>query len=76
VSRECTKDDVEVNVAAGGSGTGITASYGNGSYSTFADNKLEGRKLPMAVTADLLAQFADRPVVGMAGLTGRRTFSP
>jgi uncharacterized protein (TIGR03435 family) len=73
-SSEAPKD-VHVNVAAGGSGTETTVSYGNGAYSKLANNRFEGRKLPMAVMADSLAQFADRPVVDMTGLSGNYDFT-
>jgi uncharacterized protein (TIGR03435 family) len=67
----------ERNVAVGAprSGAGATVSYGNGSSFTFADNKFEGRKLPMATIADALARFADRPVVDMTNLKGNYDFT-
>jgi uncharacterized protein (TIGR03435 family) len=64
-----------VNVAAGGNGAGTTVSYGNGSYLTLADNKFEGKKLPMTIMADALARFADRPVVDMTNLKGDYDFT-
>ena len=64
-----------VNLAPSASGAGTTVSYGNGSYFTFGNNKFEGRKLPMATMADVLARFADLPVVDMTDLKGNYDFT-
>jgi uncharacterized protein (TIGR03435 family) len=63
------------NIAASGSSAGATVTYGNGSYFTVGDKKFGGKKLPMAITADALARFADRPVGDMTDLKGNCDFS-
>jgi uncharacterized protein (TIGR03435 family) len=45
-----------------------TVNYGNGSYFTFADNRIEGRKLRITAMADGLSRFTDRPVIDMTNL--------
>jgi uncharacterized protein (TIGR03435 family) len=62
------------NVAASGGPEGVSISLGKGSFFTFADNHLTGKKLAMASFADLLARFVDRPVVDQTGLKGRYDF--
>jgi len=64
-----------VNVTASGSSRGVFLNLGGGSYFTFADNKLEAKKLDMPRFCDTLARFMDRPVVDMTGLTGRYDIS-
>jgi len=59
-----------VDVTASGSARGVTVNLGRGSYFSFADNKLEAKKLTMTAFADTLARFMDRPVVDMTGLQG------
>jgi uncharacterized protein (TIGR03435 family) len=63
------------DVTASGGPQGVTISLGNGSFFTFADNKLEGKKLDMPRFAETLARFTDRPVVDMTGLKGNYDFS-
>jgi len=63
-----------VNVSATGSRAGISINYGNGSYFTFADDRLEGHKLTAPAMADVLSRFSDRPVVDMTGLQGTYDF--
>jgi uncharacterized protein (TIGR03435 family) len=63
-----------VNVAASGHPGGVSINYGNGSYFTFGDDKLEGHKLTAARTADVLSRFTERPVVDMTGLKGKYDF--
>jgi uncharacterized protein (TIGR03435 family) len=58
------------NVAASGSAAGVSVDLGRGSSFTFANNKLEVKRLPAARFSDLLARFVDRPVVDMTNLTG------
>jgi uncharacterized protein (TIGR03435 family) len=53
---------------------GITVDYGNGAYFTFADNKIEGRKLSFSSLAPALSAFMDRPVVDMTNLAGKYDF--
>lgn len=64
-----------VDVAAVGTGSGTTVNYGNGSYFTIGDNKLIGKKLPIAIMVGILARFADRPVVDMTNLKGNYDFT-
>jgi uncharacterized protein (TIGR03435 family) len=63
------------SVAVSGSNAGTTVTYGNGSYFTIGDNKFVGKKLPIAIIADALARFADRPVVDMTNLKGNYDFT-
>lgn len=62
-------------VTASGGASGTTVSYGNGSYFTLADDKVEGRKLTMQLLADLLARFVDLPVVNQTGVDGAYNFT-
>jgi uncharacterized protein (TIGR03435 family) len=66
---------VPVNITASGAHEGTTINLGNGASFTAADDRFEGTKLTMANTADLLARFADRPVVDMTGVKGRYDFT-
>jgi uncharacterized protein (TIGR03435 family) len=65
----------DVDVKAQGGRGGVNVDLGRGSYFGFADNKLTGKKLDMTRFADLLAMFADRPIVNMTDLKGRYDFS-
>jgi uncharacterized protein (TIGR03435 family) len=65
----------DVNVTAQGGRGGVSVNLGNGSFFTFADNKMEGRKLAMQSFADTLARFMDRPVVDMTELKGVYDFT-
>ena len=62
-----------MNVAV--TGGSVTVTYGDGSYRTIGNNKFEGKKLPMAIISETLAQYADRPVVDMTGLNGNYDFT-
>lgn len=62
------------SVAAKSVAGGVTVNYGNGAYFTFAADRFEGRKLPAPAMADVLARFADRPVVDMTNLKGNYDF--
>jgi uncharacterized protein (TIGR03435 family) len=62
------------DVTAAGGPQGVTINLGNGSYFTFADNKIEGGKLDMPRFAETLARFTDRPVVDMTDLKGHYDF--
>ena len=64
-----------VNVSVSGGRGGVTANYGNGSYFTIADNRIEARKMQMTYVADMLARFEDRPVVDMTELKGKYDFT-
>lgn len=59
-----------VNVTASGGRGGTMVNLGKGSYFSFANNRIEGKKLTMVQFADLLSRFVDRPVVEMTQLTG------
>lgn len=63
-----------VNVSATGERRGVSINYGNGSSFTFADNRLEGRKLSASQMADVLSRFTEKPVVNMTDLTGNYNF--
>ena len=54
-----------LNVNASGSAAGVFVDFGNGSFYSFADNKLVGHKLTMALIADTLSRYVDKPVVNM-----------
>ena len=63
------------DVTANGGPQGVNLSFGNGSFFSFADDKIEGKKLDMPRFAETLARFTDRPVVDMTGLKGNYDFS-
>jgi uncharacterized protein (TIGR03435 family) len=56
-----------MNVSATGSAAGVFVDLGQGSWYTFADNKLIGHKLTMGRIADTLSRYMDKPVVDMTG---------
>jgi uncharacterized protein (TIGR03435 family) len=64
-----------VNVAAAGSAQGVSVNLGGGSYYSFANNRLEGKKLTTGRFVDILARFMDRPVVDQTGLTAPYDFA-
>ena len=64
-----------VNVAAAGSAQGVGVNLGGGSYYSFANNRLEGKKLTTTRFVDILARFMDRPVVDQTGLTAPYDFT-
>jgi uncharacterized protein (TIGR03435 family) len=57
-------------VAASGSAAGVSVDLGKGAAFTFANNKMQVKRLPTSRFADVLARFVDRPVVDMTNLTG------
>jgi uncharacterized protein (TIGR03435 family) len=59
-----------VDVAAAGSAAGVAIDLGNGSRSTFADNKFEAHKMTMDQLASILERFVDRPILDLTGLKG------
>ncbi len=59
-----------VDVAATGGPSGVSVSFGPGSYYTFADNRFEAKRLSMAAVALSLERYETDPVVDMTGLTG------
>jgi uncharacterized protein (TIGR03435 family) len=56
-----------LNVSASGSAAGVFVDLGQGSWYSFADNKLVGHKLTMERIADALSRYMDKPVVDMTG---------
>jgi uncharacterized protein (TIGR03435 family) len=63
------------NVQASGSSQGVNLSLGHGSFFTFSNNQIEGKRLLMSSFVDVLARFMDKPVVDMTGLPGRYDFT-
>jgi uncharacterized protein (TIGR03435 family) len=63
-------DDGTVNVAATGSNAGVSVNLGGGASYTFANNKLEGKKLDMPTLVDTLETYMDRPVVDHSNVKG------
>jgi uncharacterized protein (TIGR03435 family) len=59
-----------VNVSAEGGARGTTVKFGRGAYFSLADNKFEARKLTIALLADSIGRFVERPVVDMTDLKG------
>lgn len=59
-----------VDVAATGSGAGVAVNLGGGASYTFANNKLEGKKLDMPTLVDTLETYMDRPIVDQSNLNG------
>lgn len=53
---------------------GAILRYGKESVFAFVDNKIDVKKLPMAIFAEWLSRYMDRPVVDMTGLKGRYDF--
>jgi|SRR5579883_630832 len=57
-----------VNIKASGGRDGVNLNYGHGTTFSFANNKIEGRRLTMPIFAEILGRFTDRPVVDMTKL--------
>lgn len=72
--KESAPDDgaasAATTVRASGSANGVSLDLGKGSSFRFADGKLEAKKVTMAVFADTISRFVDRPVVDRTGLKG------
>jgi uncharacterized protein (TIGR03435 family) len=64
-----------VDVTASGSAAGTTVNFGNGSYFSLRDNKIEGKKLTMAALASTLTRFVDRPIIDMTDQKGYYDFT-
>jgi uncharacterized protein (TIGR03435 family) len=60
----------DVNVTGGGSAAGISINLGNGSSYTFADNKLDVKKMNMLQFTTSLERYMDRPVIDHTDLKG------
>jgi len=58
-----------VTVKASGGREGVNLNYGHGTTFSFADNKIEARRLVMPLFAEILGRFTDRPIVDMTKLT-------
>jgi uncharacterized protein (TIGR03435 family) len=63
------------NVSAGGSAKGVGINFGHGVSFTFANNQFVATKMTMAMFAENLERFADRPIVDETGLTGQYDFT-
>jgi uncharacterized protein (TIGR03435 family) len=64
-----------VDVAVVSRPGGVTINYGNGAYFTFADNRLEGRKMRLGRIANALTPYMDRPVIDMTNVKGNSDFA-
>lgn len=64
-----------VSAAASGGIRGVNVNLGYGSSFTLANNKIEAKKLTLTEFSDIMARFADRPVVDMTNTPGRFDFS-
>ena len=69
-----SKKPVEVRLSGGG-GRGGVIDFGGGTYFALPHYRLEGRKLPMDIFADLLGHLTDRPVIDQTGLSARYDFT-
>jgi uncharacterized protein (TIGR03435 family) len=70
---EAAKGAINVN-ATGGRG-GVSVSLPGGASFSFANNRVEFKKVTMAAFVDTLARFMDRPVVDMTELKATYDFS-
>jgi uncharacterized protein (TIGR03435 family) len=68
-------DQGAVNVSVSGGRGGVVANYGNGSFFTLGNNRIDAQKMQMNDVADMLARFEDRPVVDMTELKGKYDFT-
>jgi len=59
-----------VEVTASGGPGSTTVNLPGGSYYTMGNNRFEAKRMTMAVLADTLARYLDRPVVDMTELKG------
>ena len=64
-----------VEVTANGGPGGVSMHLVNGGYFSFADDKIEARRLDMTTFADTFSRFMDRPIVDMTKLSGRYDFT-
>ena len=58
------------NIAGSGSAEGVSVSFGNGSYYTFADNKFVIKRVTMDRMVTILERYVDRPMLDLTGLKG------
>jgi uncharacterized protein (TIGR03435 family) len=61
-------DGPTVTVAASGDRNGVSVALPGGGSFTFADSKMEAKKITMVRFAEMMARFVDRPVVDMTNL--------
>jgi uncharacterized protein (TIGR03435 family) len=64
-----------LNITGTGNNQGVSINLGRGSSYTFANNKLDAKRLTMAMLSANLERFVDRPIVDMTALTGSYDFS-
>jgi uncharacterized protein (TIGR03435 family) len=64
-----TDKPATVNVTASGSGAGVAADLGGGSFFSLANSRIEIKKMTMTALANMLTRFLDRAVVDVTGLT-------
>jgi uncharacterized protein (TIGR03435 family) len=72
---DAAKERPAVNVSVSGGRGGVVANYGNGSFFTLGENRIEAKKMQMTYVADMLARFEDKPVVDMTELKGNYDFT-
>jgi|SRR5271157_361027 len=63
-----------LDIAATGGPSGVSVSFGKGSYYKFANNQFEVKRLTMPQFAVSLERYETDPVVDMTGLTGAYDF--
>jgi uncharacterized protein (TIGR03435 family) len=59
-----------LNITGGGSAQGISINLGRGSSMSFANGKMEAKRVSMQAFAGTLERFVDRPIVDMTNLKG------
>jgi uncharacterized protein (TIGR03435 family) len=59
-----------LTISGSGSAQGISVNLGRGSSYAFANNKFEAKRVAMAMLAEVLERFMDRPIVDMTDLAG------
>jgi uncharacterized protein (TIGR03435 family) len=74
-AQEDGPEAVNVDVSANGRSGTTTVNLGKGSSLSYGENKLTATKVTMAVLADQLGRFMDRPVVDQTDLKGTYDFS-
>jgi uncharacterized protein (TIGR03435 family) len=76
VDSESEADAAKAPMEAQGTGGrgGVNFNYGHGSFVDFSNNKFEAKKLTVAILAEWLERFMDRPVVDKTELTAKFDF--
>jgi uncharacterized protein (TIGR03435 family) len=67
---EANPGKANLDVAATGGPSGVSVSFGKGSYYNFANNRFEVKRLTMGQIALSLERYETDPVVDMTGLAG------